>query len=101
MKTMRKSLVATATALTVSFAGVSVATAQEEGNTENTVTATETDTTVTATVTETSEPENGSAELSSEGSSDMEADEIRDWIAVFTAVIGALSTLWTFLNRLD
>ena len=36
-----------------------------------------------------------------EGSSisDMEPKEIRDWIAVFTAVIGALGTLLAFLGK--
>ena len=29
----------------------------------------------------------------------MSPKEIRDWIAVFTAIIGALGTVFTFVNK--
>lgn len=52
---------------------------------------------------ETPEPEEGSSEQLSSGSSDsdgnLDAGQIRDWVAVFTAVIGALSTVFVFMER--
>lgn len=127
--TLRKSFVAAATALTVSIAGVSVATAQDapvddqstitqddanttetgEGtqdgaDTENTDGADTTDEELTAPEgdfsSELSSGESESGELSSsELSSDMEPEEIKDWIGVFTAAVGGLSALFVFLNR--
>lgn len=106
MKNMRKGLVAAATALTVSLAGVSVATAEPLSDLENqTVTDLsgtaddQTTLTVTAEADTDVEETDASADLSS-GSSDMEAKEIREWIGIFTAVIGAMSTLFAFINKL-
>lgn len=113
----RKALIASATAVAIAFGGASVASAQD-----NTPSATATPTatataTPTATATATPTPsKDGSKDADDskkpetttdandkkdEGSSisDMEPKEIRDWIAVFTAVIGALGTLLAFLGK--
>lgn len=49
------------------------------------------------------EQEEGSSDQLSSGSSDsdgnLQAGEIRDWVAVFTAIIGALSTVFVFMER--
>ncbi|MCG7447184.1 hypothetical protein MHK11_02620 [Corynebacterium aurimucosum] len=86
----RKALVAGATALSMTFAGTTVATAAEPtpaSSTENKESA-------AATTTKTQDP-------AEEGSSikDMDPKEITAWISVFTAVIGALGTLFAFANK--
>ena len=86
----RKALVAGATALSMTFAGTTVATAAETtpaSSTENKESA-------AATTTKTQDP-------AEEGSSikDMDPKEITAWISVFTAVIGALGTLFAFANK--
>ncbi|WP_296134423.1 hypothetical protein ACKFRM_08510 [Corynebacterium sp. YSMAA1_1_D6] len=102
----RKAIVAAATAATVAFGGVSVASA--ETTTPATTTATETNTPATTPAKETNTPapttpnkkKDESSSSSDEGSSsDMSPKEIRDWIAVFTAIIGALGTVFTFVNK--
>ena len=104
MKNMRKGLVAAATALTVSFAGVSVANA-EDSLTGEIVTTVDADTDSEAQAADDTndvDTDTDSAEDSSLSSmsSDMEPKEIRDWIAVFTAIVGALSTLFAFVNKI-
>ena len=81
----RKALVAGATALSMTFAGTTVATAAEP-TTQSTA--------AKPTTTKASEP-------AEEGSSLKDADpkEIKAWIGVFTAVIGALGTLFAFANK--
>ena len=81
----RKALVAGATALSMTFAGTTVATAAEP-TTQSTA--------AKPTTTKASEP-------TEEGSSLKDADpkEIKAWIGVFTAVIGALGTLFAFANK--
>lgn len=86
----RKALVAGATALSMTFAGTTVATAAETtpaSSTENKESAAATTT-------------NG-AEPTEEGSSikDMAPKEIKAWIGVVTSVIGALGTLFAFANK--
>lgn len=90
----RKALVAAATTAAVSLSGVTVANA-ETTTPEATTTATATTTTPSKT------DEDSSSSDDSEGSSisDMDPKEIRDWIAVFTAVIGALGTAFAFYNK--
>ena len=105
MKNMRKGLVAAATALTVSFAGVSVANAEDSLTDEIVTNAEDTDTDSEAQAaddTNAEDTDTDSAEDSSLSSmsSDMEPKEIRDWIAVFTAIVGALSTLFAFVNKI-
>ena len=86
----RKALVAGATALSMTFAGTTVATAAETtpaSSTENKESAAATTTT--------------GAEPTEEGSSikDMDPKEIKAWIGVVTSVIGALGTLFAFANK--
>ena len=92
----RKALVAGATALSMTFAGTTVATAAEE-------------------VTQNGETNSSSASdffgnMSSDTTTDKDgnevpktskqkADEAQAWIGVFTAVIGALGTLFAFANK--
>lgn len=85
----RKALVAGATAVAVSFAGTTVATAEE------------TDPTPTAANSQEPPKENEGSSNNGEGSSEGEVkpDDIIAWIGVFTAVIGALGTLFGFLNK--
>lgn len=81
----RKALVAGATALSMTFAGTTVATAAEP---------TTQSTPAKPTTTKASEP-------AEEGSSlkDTDPKEIQAWIGVVTAVIGALGTLFAFANK--
>lgn len=107
----RKALVAAATAATVSLSGVTVATAE----TANDNTAAVNEPTNDAPKSEgednnkkddkkddkKDEESSSSSSDDSEGSSisDMKPSEIRDWIAVFTAIIGALGTVFAFYNK--
>ena len=81
----RKALVAGATALSMTFAGTTVATAAE---------STTQSTTAQPTTTKAAEP-------AEQGSSLKDADpkEIQAWTGVVTAVIGALGTLFAFANK--
>ncbi len=95
----RKALVASATAVAVAFGGASVATAQSSSEPAAAPATTTTDANSNkSTTTTTTTEDNGS---SKDGSSmgDVEPKEIRDWIAVFTAVIGALGTMLAFLSK--
>ena len=96
----RKALVAGATALSVAFAGTTVATAAEKDN---------------GAVTQNDETNSSSASdffgnLSSDTTTDKDgnevpktskqkADEAKAWIGVVTAVIGAQGTLFAFANK--
>lgn len=93
----RKALVAGATAVAVSFAGTTVATAEETAL-ENTAAAA---TTPPAADTSNDPKANEGSSNNGEGSSEGEVgpDDIIAWIGVFTAVIGALGTLFGFLNK--
>ena len=88
----RKGIVAAATAAAVLTSGVSVAVAEEtkEGTTQPT--------TPTPTPQKQNQPNNTTNQKKDEGSSakDMSPKEIQDWIAVVTAVIGLLGTLFAF-----
>lgn len=100
MKKISKSLIAVATAFAVSTAGVTVATAAEnEVNTTVDASQNETTNEDENSGNETTTPAPAEESGSSEMSSDMDPDDIRDWIGVFTAVIGALSALFTFIDR--
>ena len=87
----RKALVAGATALSMTFAGTTVATAAEP------TTATESVEAKPASTPTKTKP----SEEPKEGSSikDLDPNEIKAWIGVFTAVIGALGTLFAFANK--
>lgn len=108
----RKALVAAATAATVSLSGVSVASAEDTAEDTAVVTNESADSETTTDndkETDNSESENdkekeeesSSSSNDSEGSSitDMKPSEIRDWIAVFTAIIGALGTVFAFYQK--
>ena len=121
----RKALVAAATAATVSLSGVSVASAEDtaedtavvtnesadsESNTDNNKETDNSESENDNKETDNSESENdnkkeeessSSSSDDSEGSSitDMSPREIRDWIAVFTAIIGALGTVFAFYQK--
>lgn len=121
----RKALVAAATAATVSLSGVSVASAEDtaedtavvtnesadsESNTDNNKETDNSESENDNKETDNSESENdnkkeeessSSSSNDSEGSSitDMSPREIRDWIAVFTAIIGALGTVFAFYQK--
>ncbi|WP_293769306.1 hypothetical protein [uncultured Corynebacterium sp.] len=105
----RKALVASATAVAVAFGGASVASAQTpvaSPSASAPTTSTEVSPTTVSNATTTEKTTERvtvtvSTKPSEEGSSisDMEPKEIRDWIAVFTAVIGALGTLLAFLSK--
>ena len=93
----RKALVAGATALSVAFAGTTVANAED---------TTSEFSSVAKELVNSSENTKYAANKSddSEGKKDdrtskEKADDIKAWIGVFTAVIGALGTLFAFANK--
>ena len=97
----RKALVAGATALSVAFAGTTVAHAEDTTNGSSSEAAG-----VVKELFNSSENTNYAADKSndSEGKKDErtskeKADDIKAWIGVFTAVIGALGTLFAFANK--
>lgn len=90
----RKALVAGATALSVAFAGTTVANAED---------TTSEFSSVAKELFNSSENTDYAADKS-EGEEDTrtskeKADDIKAWIGVFTAVIGALGTLFAFANK--
>ena len=104
----RKALVAAATTAAVSLSGVTVANAETAAPTTTTTKTPAPTTTKTPAPTETPAPKDkdsssssSSDDSDSKGSSisDMKPSEIRDWIAVFTAIIGALGTVFAFYNK--
>ena len=92
----RKAIVAGATALAVTFAGTSVAVAQED---ETTVTTTDETSVETPTSKESEAPVEDDKDDEKEEGSSSDPKDITAWISVFTAVIGALGTLFTFANK--
>lgn len=101
----RKALVAGATALSVAFAGTTVA------NAEDTTSGSSSEATgVVKELFNSSENTNYAADKSDDSKTDdskkednrtskEKADDIKAWIGVFTAVIGALGTLFAFANK--
>lgn len=109
----RKSLVAAA-ASTALLAGVVAAPANAETTTETPATTSSSSEAPDPSELEespetdepavTPEPEEGSSEQLSSGSSEdgeLDPGQIRDWVAVFTAIIGALSTVFVFMERMN
>lgn len=96
----RKGILAAATAVAVATSGVAAAEAAETTK-ATTTTPAPTTSTPAPTVKKTTTKPAPKDQSSDEGSSvnDMSPAEIRDWIAVFTAVIGALGTLFAFLDK--
>lgn len=99
----RKSLVAGATAIAVSFAGVNVATAEETGAGETTTVTT----TPEAPKGDKNENDNSGSSISDLSSSegkdgekkDVDPDEIKAWIGVVSAVIGVLGSIFAFISK--
>ena len=90
----RKGIIAAATAVAVATSGVATAEAAENSATPTATKAAQSTPNKSGTpkVSKTTTP--GSSSMK-----DMRPSEIRDWIAVFTAVIGALGTLFAFLDK--
>ena len=87
----RKALVAGAAAVALSFAGTSVAAADEQPNFSSFSSSSE-------------KPNDEDGETKppkpeQNGSSDMKPQDISAWISVFTAVIGALGALFAFASK--
>lgn len=109
----RKALVAAATAATVSLSGVTVATAETTNGDTAAVNKTTDDAgkdapegkdTTNGDKKKDDKKDEESSSSSSNGAegssiSNMKPSEIRDWIAVFTAIIGALGTVFAFYNK--
>lgn len=88
----RKAIVAAATALTVSTTGAVAAPAAFAAET-STVTNDKTSTYKEAQDDEKKDEDNGLS------SGDTSAKDIKEWIGVFTAVIGALGTIFAFASK--
>ncbi|MDK8503838.1 hypothetical protein [Corynebacterium accolens] len=97
----RKALVAGATALSVTFAGTAVATAAEVPTTLSTLSSNKTGAAEQPYANEKGANNNDdkSQKPKTEKTSQEKAKEAQAWIGVFTAVIGALGTLFTFANK--
>lgn len=99
----RKALVAGATAIAVSFAGVNVASAQSSIKAPA---ASSTTSSPAAPTTTEEAPKDGAASTTTPepgkgGSSDLSAKGIKEWIGIITAVVGALSAIYTFINKIS
>ncbi|MGV0417480.1 hypothetical protein ACUY3J_00735 [Corynebacterium segmentosum] len=96
----RKALVAGATALSVTFAGTAVATAAEVPTTLSSSSEKGAATQPYANGKGTGDAnEDAKKKPQTEKTSQEKAKEVQEWIGVFTAVIGALGTLFTFANK--
>lgn len=91
----RKALAAVATTVALTTASLSAPAFADEGPTS------------TSTVVTLAQADNGSSNFlgsssddEESSSKDMDAKEIREWVSVFTAVIGALSAAFVFIQRL-
>lgn len=99
----RKALAAVATSVALTTAGLSAPAFAEE--TAPGAEAPAPAATATATETVTVAPEGSADFLGSSNNQDEDSlssnpKEIREWVAVFTAIIGALSTAFVFIDRL-
>lgn len=97
----RKALVAGATALSVTFAGTAVATAAED---KQVVSQGQQGSSVETNKTPQNNDTNAGKNNGKEGKEDFslkeaDPDNIKAWIGVFTAAIGALGTLFAFANK--
>lgn len=109
--TLRKSLVAAATVLTVSAAGVGVASAEaptvDANQSSQIILAADTTGDDDAKDNDLSsfgsssagDDDKGGNAKNDGGSSDIEADDITGWLGVFTAIIGAVSALAGFIGN--
>lgn len=110
----RKSLVAGATALSVAFAGTTVANAEDttsdlsskitnsvedlSSSSDNDYAADKSDDSKTDD-SKTDDSKSDDSKKEDTRTSKEKADDIKAWIGVFTAVIGALGTLFAFANK--
>ncbi|WP_286955062.1 MULTISPECIES: hypothetical protein [Corynebacterium] len=97
----RKALVAGATAIAVSFAGVNVASAQSSFPSSSTTAAPA----ATAGDDDNTDGKDGTSTTTTKpaesGSSDLSAEDIKAWIGIITAVVGALSAIYSFVNKIS
>lgn len=94
----RKALVAGATALSVTFAGTTVATAAEEPTTLSS--KTDAPAKPYANDKGSNNADDGAKKKpQTEKTSQEKAEEVQAWIGVFTAAVGALGTLFAFANK--
>ncbi|NLA56385.1 MAG: hypothetical protein GX859_08835 [Corynebacterium humireducens] len=101
----RKALAAVATSVALTTAGLSAPAFAEETAPGAEAPAPAATATATATETVTVAPEGSADFLGSSNNQDEDSlssnpKEIREWVAVFTAIIGALSTAFVFIDRL-
>ncbi|HCG45918.1 hypothetical protein [Corynebacterium flavescens] len=100
----RKALVAGATAIAVSFAGVNVASAQSSLPSSSTTTAPAAPA-APAGDDDNTDGEGGTSTTPTKpaesGSSDLSAENIKAWIGIITAVVGALSAIYSFVNKIS
>jgi len=101
----RKALAAVATSVALTTAGLSAPAFAEETAPGAEAPAPAATATATATETVTIAPEGSADFLGSSNNQDEDSlssnpKEIREWVAVFTAIIGALSTAFVFIDRL-
>lgn len=94
---LRKALVASVAAVAVSFAGTSVASAQETGSSLdslNSVFASSSN----ATSGDNTDKDGNTDDKAEDGSSVDTANEISAWLKVIVAVVGVLTTVFSFLQ---
>ena len=96
----RKALAAVATTVALTTAGLSAPALAEEGSNTAATTQSSSDLFSGSSTPATTDPETGEVIPGESLSSDLEAKEIREWVGVFTAVIGALSAAFVFIQRL-
>lgn len=98
----RKALVAGATALSVAFAGTTVANAEDTtGSSEiaNVVSGLSSSSDNDYAADKNGESKTDDSKKEDTRTSKEKADDIKAWIGVFTAVIGALGTLFAFADK--
>ena len=101
--TLRKSLVAAATALTVSAAGVGVASAAEPATDTNQssqfILAADKGSSSSSLSSSDDDKKEEGGEVTDGGSSDIDVEDVTGWLGVFTAIIGAASALAGFISK--
>ena len=103
MKLSRKALAAVATTVALTTAGLTAPAFADEGGTAAPAASSELFSGSSDLFSGSSTPDANDPETGEPGeslSSDLEAKEIREWVGVFTAVIGALSAAFVFIQRL-
>ena len=96
----RKALAAVATTVALTTAGLSAPAFADEAPTALSAITKESEKTDPPADNGSSNFLGSSSDDDESSSKDMEAKEIREWVGVFTAVIGALSAAFVFIQRL-